>query len=298
MFKKPHVVPGVQQSYESAFNAHIVPALGDKRLGAITPTDLQKLLTGLWDMPYTCEAVHLYLKQVFRYALANRYIEYDPTIALRKPVRPRTNRRALTDQETTAALEVGATHPDGLFLLVLYYLGLRRGEALGLKWKDFNLRGQTVTISRDIDYKAGATEGELKTKAAYRTIPVPDQLIERLRPVVGLPEVYVFQSTKPGQPLPESTYQRKWAALMSAMYEVAPSIEYKQLASGTRRSILTPHYFRHNYASLLYNADVDVLSAKKWLGHANVATALGIYAHLGAGKEDKNIVKLKKCLYL
>lgn len=43
-------------------------------------------------------------------------------------------------------------HEHGLFLAVLYYLGLRRGEALGLQWGDFDFDEDLVHIQRDIDY--------------------------------------------------------------------------------------------------------------------------------------------------
>lgn len=84
---------------------------------------------------------------------------------------------------------------------------------------------------------------------------------------------------------------------MAAMYQSAPSIEhqespYSEGAAPQIVSILTPHYFRHNYASILYNADVDVLSAQKWMGHSDIKTTLAIYSHLGKGKEDNNARKL------
>ena len=45
------------------------------------------------------------------------------------------------------------SHPHGLFLAVLYYLGLRRGEALGLQWSDIDFRENQVHVQRDIDYR-------------------------------------------------------------------------------------------------------------------------------------------------
>ena len=69
---------------------------------------------------------------------------------------------------------------------------------------------------------------------------------------------------------------------MERMAELGPDIETREDGA----SILTPHYFRHNYASILYNAGVDVLSAQKFLGHANVKVTLEIYSHLSKEKED------------
>jgi integrase len=79
--------------------------------------------------------------------------------------------------------------------------------------------------------------------------------------------------------------------LRAAMYNCEPSIEHT--GANVKRSILTAHYYRHNYASILYNAGVDVLTAQKWLGHADAKTTLSIYAHLSEDFELKNAGKLE-----
>lgn len=57
-------------------------------------------------------------------------------------------------------------------------------------------------------------------------------------------------------------------------------------------SILTAHYFRHNYATLLYDAGVDVLTAQKYLGHADPVTTLRIYTHLKKLREQSSKQKV------
>ena len=57
-------------------------------------------------------------------------------------------------------------------------------------------------------------------------------------------------------------------------------------------SVLTPHYFRHNYASVIYNAGVDVLTAQKILGHSDPKTTISIYMHLSSKNEERDIHKI------
>ena len=63
-------------------------------------------------------------------------------------------------------------------------------------------------------------------------------------------------------------------------------------------STFTPHCLRHTYATMLYDAGVDVLTAKEFLGHSDIKTTLSIYTHLSAEKSQSDIGKLNKYLQL
>lgn len=72
-------------------------------------------------------------------------------------------------------------------------------------------------------------------------------------------------------------------------------------ASRSRRKLsvidnLTPHMFRHTYATILYNAGVDVKSAQRFLGHADINMTLKIYTHLSEQKEQEAIALLNRHL--
>ena len=57
-------------------------------------------------------------------------------------------------------------------------------------------------------------------------------------------------------------------------------------------SVLTAHYFRHNYASILYDANVDVLTAQKILGHADPKTTISIYTHLSESRKQRDMQRV------
>lgn len=54
----------------------------------------------------------------------------------------------------------------------------------------------------------------------------------------------------------------------------------------------TPHMLRHTYATMLYDAGVDIKSAQKFLGHANIEMTLSVYTHLTKFKIDSAIESL------
>ena len=304
--KYPFISDSCRASYKSCFINHVLPEFGLQNLKAISAQQIQAFINGFAGRSKSQITLVIgLLKKVFASAYAEGFIERDPTVAL---VRPRsqkqTERRPLTADETKRILKTMRTHPEGLLLAVLYYLGVRRGEALGLKWSDFDWDSDQVHIQRDIDYNASkAREGTLKTDAADRYIPVPPELkrmlLRRLdmerqgaqadeSPLSGVNRAgsknYVFHDQK-GDPLPQVTFQRVWCRLM----ENAGCAEARKFdPTGNNiwdirkqvKPLLTPHYFRHNYVTLLYEAGVDPLIAMKIVGHTDYQTTANIYTHV------------------
>lgn len=283
---------GSKGSYLAAINKHLLPVFGTRKLRSISAIDLQNYLNTMAGMSKTTVAYsRIVIRGVFSTAADQGIIDRDPSLNLKKPKTTTNQRRALTDAERAAVLTVGNSHPEGLILLVLYYTGLRRGEALGLQWKDVDFQNRLLHIRRDIDFLTNSI-GELKTKAAYRDVPIPPQLLEKLDAVRGIGETFVFQSQKNKSFMPKSSFNKIWRSLMIEMYECDSSLENKKY-NGINGSILTPHYFRHNYATLLYDAGVDVLAAQKVLGHTDIKTTLGIYSHLS----ERNFELTKEKIY-
>ena len=278
IYKKPNIGASAQSSYKTALNLHILPVLGNKRLTAISTMDLQELINSKADTCATIiENVFHILESVFKQAYSEGIIQRDITVGLIKPSKEKSSRRALTEAEEEAAKKL-MQEENGLLVALLYYTGMRLGEALGLQWECIDFKKKVIHVRQQVNLRKG-TIAPPKTKESIRDIPLPDELAEML--VRGSPQAFVF-------PAPDGTYYRNsssnrlWRSLMGRMAELEPDIETREDGS----SILTPHYFRHNYASILYNAGVDVFSAQKFLGHANVKVTLEIYSHLSKEKED------------
>jgi len=100
---------------------------------------------------------------------------------------------------------------------------------------------------------------------------------------------YIIRAPRTGESWSQATVVRYWRQLQTALLEAARGIEN----NGTG-SILTPHYFRHNYASILYRSGVDVLTAQRYLGHTDPTTTMRIYTHLAEETELKDAEKVRK----
>lgn len=226
------------------------------------------------------------IRSLFRFAVMRGIVARDVTLTLTKPAaKTKEERRALTDEETDAVLRTISEHPEGLFLAVLYYLGLRRGEALGLQWGDFNFDEGLVHIQRDIVYANGKKfESGLKTPAANRYISIPEELRVLLLPRRGEADAWVFPA-RDGGPLPEATLKRMWLRLMihAGLVKERPQEQRRETCYElTHRCTptLTPHYFRHNYITMLYDAGVPATDAMRIVGHADYNTTITIYTHI------------------
>ena len=99
----------------------------------------------------------------------------------------------------------------------------------------------------------------------------------------------MIRAARTGSFWTQSTFSRHWRSIQTELLRIDPSIE-----NDTVGSILTPHYFRHNYASILYRTGVDVLSAQRYLGHTDPATTMRIYTHLADETEMKDAEKVRK----
>ena len=216
--KEPFISEASKASYKSAFIRHVLPEFGLQHMKAISANDIQLFVNHFAGTSKSQITMIIgILRGIFSTAYAEGLIDRDPTAALIRPKASRKEaRRPLTEDETRRVLEIIESHPEGLFLAVLYYLGLRRGEALGLKWGDFDFDEDQVHIQRDLDYTCStAQDGSLKTEAADRYVPIPPELKEKLLANRGVDNEYVFQ-TKKGKPLPHASFKRMWNRLMMA----------------------------------------------------------------------------------
>jgi integrase len=290
-YKDPYISASSRTGYKAALNKHILPVFGERQLRAIRAVEIQTWLNGYAGKSAT-QITYLMavMKNVFSSACAERMIQSNPTLGLRRPAPKKPLEKYAFDADEKQRIIRAMDGEDGLFLAALYYLGLRGGEALGLQWGDIDLKEGLVHVQRDIDYAHGskAVVGDLKTEKSDRYVTIPDALLERLQKIRGLPNAFLFPGSH-GKPMPKTSYQRMWLQLMidcgmaERIKDPRKQIPGKPLRSDIRfqwKATVTPHYFRHNYITMLYEAGVDVVVAMKLVGHSDIQTTINIYTHL------------------
>ena len=158
------------------------------------------------------------------------------------------------------------------FFEILYYLGLRQGEATALTWNDIDFNKKEVNINKTLTTKLKGqlyTVSSPKTESSNRTLPIPNKLIrslEQLKETAKKKKYFNNTWFVFGDELPfrETTIQKR-------------KNHYCKLAGVKQIRI---HDFRHSCASFLINNGASIVLVSKYLGHSKISTTLDTYTHL------------------
>lgn len=190
----------------------------------------------------------------------------------------RTEVQPLTAAEARLLLDAARHVRNGARWSVALALGLRQGEALGLRWSDVDLDAGTLTVRRALQGQTGRglVYVEPKSQAARRCILLPAALQEALRahraaqleerlaagPLWHDADLVFAQVT--GRPVDPRRDWADWKTLLAT--------------AGVRDARL--HDARHTAATLLLQQGVPARVAMQVLGHSQITLTLGTYSHV------------------
>ena len=272
---------------ETMLRRHAYPTLGERQMSSILPSEVQawvkRLSTGDSGRkplaPSTVGVVHGIVSAIFKAAVRDRRVMANPCEGTKLPtVEKRRVAPMTTEQVETLRNEL----PGALKALVTFAAGtgMRQGEVLGLTRDRLRLLGANPVVVVDrqlVTLHSGKTEfGPLKTKASYRTIPLPNVVVETLNAHLGEHQVaaggLVF--TFAGQPITRQTFGHAWRPAATAV----------GLTEATGKGM---HALRHYYASLLIRYGESVKTVQDRLGHATAAETLDTYSHIWPDSDDR-----------
>ncbi|MDL2236802.1 site-specific integrase [Christensenellaceae bacterium OttesenSCG-928-K19] len=257
-----------------AISKHLASVM-DIKLSKLRPSHVQGIINDLDGHRRTQEKVLLTIKQILNQAVINDFIYKNVAIGVSLPPKQKTQKRALTTKEQKEIFGLKLPALTRSYLSIILYCGLRRGEAWALTKKDVNFKENTISVDKTVSLEGGLKVGPPKTTASIRTIPMPDTLVKILKPYLKQqPGMFVFGDSS--GIMSDRDFRKMWDDFISL---------YNKSKGGSKdiRAIaddITPHIFRHTYATMLYQAGVDLKSAQYLLGHATIAMTLDIYTHL------------------
>jgi len=269
-----------RRMYNFIVENYIKLPIGGMRLKDIKTIHLQCIINENQDKAETMKQFRLTVNQVFEQAIMNDMVVKNPAKGIRLPaIQKDTAKRALTEAESEKIRNAQLDTKTKCFVLLLMYTGLRKGEALALTKSDIDRNANTITINKSVIFKVNQSEikDAPKTAAGNRSIPILSPLRGTLYGYIDTLDTEVLFATPSGTTLSDTAYRRMWAKFEEAI--------------GTKE--ITAHIFRHNFATTLYYAGVDVKTAQAILGHKTIQVTMGIYTHLDTKQRNESIEKLE-----
>lgn len=232
---------------------HVLPKLGAFRLNEVTRGDVRKHYNDLLGRmaPATANRIHSSLGAVYTLAVEYDLVEFHPCRGIRMARENNARDRYLSAEELPRYLEALDQEPHRIgasLLKFLLFTGLRRGEALGAQWSDYDPQTRTLKLRQT---KAGAGRHVLLNEAAVR-------VLEEAPRVEG--NDYLFPGRKAGSPLAE------------------PKFIHERVCQRAGIQDFRIHDLRHSFASLAASGGASIYSIAKLLGHSQVSTSQR-YAH-------------------
>ena len=242
----------------------------------------------------TINKIMILLKKIFDVGLRKGYYATNPVKLLKKLPIEKTKMQFWTVEEFQQFLTLFEPEEYNIKLLftVLFFTGLRLGEALALTWQDIDFSSNTIHITKSIYVNKGISHiSTTKTKAGTRRIIINKKLSQELQHWQQQQKHLLEQFTSDSLTL--QVFQSNPITITKNAIEK----QYKRILErdNTLKKIRI-HDFRHSHASLLINQGEDYLVVKERLGHASITTTIDTYSHLYPSKQKDLADKLDDLL--
>lgn len=308
---EPSIRRTTYASYEGDVRLHIIPGIGSRKLKSLQPAHVRAWLTGLQTLCQCCaqrkDAARVanskarccalqparcckdvlasssiqHILRVLRAALQDAVDEELLNRNVARLVQLRVTEkkkvRAFTREETLRFLKTAQGHRLYALWAVALSMGLRRGEALGLGWKDVDLDAGLIKIHRALHRVDGKLQLEdVKTEGSAGVLPLPPSLVsvleshrlgqlkERLAAGASWRDTGLVFTTASGGPIDPRSVNRMFSSLCKKAG--VPQIRV--------------HDLRHSCATLLFTMGVEAATVQKILRHSSITVTTGTYVEV------------------
>lgn len=276
--------PTTMDRYRSLVATHVLPVMGSTALADLTPLAIEDMLAGITEgrrrkavSGRVAQQARMVLGRALKDAVRLGLLPANPVDRTERPKHTGRKARAFTPDQLDKLFEAAKDSKLLPFLELASYTGMRRGELLGLKWADVDLRAGVLTVRRTIAarYKGESIQPP-KTKAGERKVTLPSLAIEALeeqrrrqsdeRLVAGdgwKDEGWVFTTRTGGYHNPRNL-----------------SRDFTSWRDKAGIPALPFHALRHTNVTMRLAAGVRLETVSKQIGHANLGTTTDVYGHL------------------
>jgi integrase len=272
--------PTTVRNYRNAINVHLLPVFGEMSLEDITVQEIERWRAGMSSARQQRELSNktknnllVLMHAIFRRAVKLYGLPANPVASVdRFRVRSSGDIQVFSPEEVWALVRAAGSEADAAIFLTAAFTGLRRGEVLGLRWRDIDFTGSTIRV------RASYAAGHLTTPKSgkVRAVPMAPDVASALakfddRTRFTGDDDFVFAG-EAGLPLDGDA--------LSSRYRDA-------LARAGLRS-LRFHDLRHTFGTRMI-AEADIRRVQEWMGHADIQTTMK-YLHYAPRPQDAELV--------
>jgi integrase len=285
--------------YERIIRGRIIPGIGSLPVQQLRPLQIDAFYAQLREAGASNDAIHRVhkrLRQAFDYAVKKRLVALNPLGAVDPPTVRSRPAVVLTPPQLRHFLRVADADGYSPLWLLLVQTGLRRGEVLGLRWKDIDWERKRLHVKQCVEVLDGAAHLTTpKTAAALRSVTLftesvaalvahrKRQIERRLAAGSSWQDNDLIFATPTGGPLNPNNVLRNLAVIIRKA-NAAPD-----LSEPMRLPKFHIHDLRHTHATHLLMDGWSVAIVSRRLGHANPAITLQLYAHAIADVHGEDV---------
>ena len=260
-------VKGIDDT-KARFRKYVSPYIGEKPIGSIKAVECQAIINECSGMSFShLNKLKQELSFVFERAVDNQMIPFNPAKNIRMPEYTKGQRRSITDDERRHFMECYKKDSAYLLFYIMLKCGCRPEEAI-------NLIGNDIDRQKRLLHIRGT-----KTKNSDRYVPIPDALFAAIK---GIKPYEPISPNRDNKKHSESSYVRLYEHLKRDMNISMGCKTYRNalIPPFPLADDFVPYCFRHTYCTDLCKSGVDVRTAQRLMGHANISITADIYTHI------------------
>lgn len=286
-YKKPNLRTSTWSVYEGHTRNHFND-LKNLPINKITTARIEKFILDRQKIGMnisTLRKLIVSVGQIMQYAVRHRYLDYNPVKEAERPRSQGDEQKdiisILTPPEIHAFFESLKEKIYSMLFRLAIFSGARRGELLGLKWKDIDWDNNQIHIQRTFNNGQWYSP---KTIASNRKIDIGPSTMKLLKEwrLASTPGGHdIVFPTKSGHPINHNNLVNRY---------FYPALKMAGLNK------IRFHDLRHTYASLLMEQGKNIKYIQTQLGHSNPTVTLNVYAHLMKPSNPSSACRLEESI--
>lgn len=292
-----------QIGYKHIVEKYLKPKLGIHKLQELQPIHIQKYYKYLMDevgfSPNTVYRHHANIRKSLDFALKQQFVMRNVADAVELPKRKEFEGSYYTIEQLQHLQELIKGHELEVPISLAIYLGLRREEIAGLKWKYVDMNARTIEIKEvRVRMSKETITKKPKTKGSIRTLYIPDDLYTLLKAHKAKQEQLKKDMGKDYQGGDYVCTKENGVVFRPEKISMAFKKFLEENNNPEKNDLphIRLHDLRHSFATLLYQNGVPIKNISDALGHSDITTTLKVYAHIMDDSRKETIDKMNDML--